>query len=91
MKGIASSFMPKVAPPSENMVKKTGMMAARTKRELVCALAMALISESKASVFCSTAKAPPTISTKPMIRLASTKPLMGAIISAARPWGLLST
>mmetsp|Transcript_44674 Transcript_44674/g.105066 ORF Transcript_44674/g.105066 Transcript_44674/m.105066 type:complete len:221 (-) Transcript_44674:242-904(-) len=86
-KGIASSAMPKLAPPSENSVTKPGMTAARTRAERLCARATALIIASMASVFCSTAKAPPTISTKPMISPASTKPLIGAVRKAASPCG----
>ncbi|MNR63164.1 hypothetical protein D3C85_1853820 [compost metagenome] len=70
---------------------KTGISAARTKRECVCALAMDLIMASIASVLCSTWKVPPTMRMKPMIRPASAKPLIGAIISAVKPCGLLST
>lgn len=85
-----SSLMPKVAPPSENMVTNTGIIIARTNGELPCALATLLIIESIASVRCRTAKAPPTISTKPMISAAATKPLIGASISATTPCGLLA-
>ncbi len=49
------------------MVTKTGMIMARTNGDVVCAFATRLISASIAPVFCSTANAPPTINTKPMI------------------------
>ena len=89
-KGIDSSLMPNVAPPSENMVTNTGIIMLRTKAECVCARATLLIIESMASVRCRTEKAPPTMSTKPMISAASMKPLMGAIISSTKPCGLLA-
>jgi hypothetical protein len=86
-KGMASSAMPKVAPPIENKVTKSGIRPARTQRERLCALATDLIRASIASVLCSTLKAPPTSSTKPMISEASTKPLIGAVSRATRPCG----
>ena len=61
----------------------------RNVGEVLWDFANLLIKEFIASVLASTLKAPPTISTKPIIVAASTNPFKGEINKAKTPWGLL--
>ena len=84
-KGIISSFIPKEAPPIENIKMRTGTNKRRSIGEFLCALASLLIREFIASVFARTLNAPPTKSINPMIIPASTNPFNGAVNKSKNP------
>ena len=88
---MASSHMPKTAPPREKTIMVTGMKRVRRARLRPKRPARAPMPASMAPVFWTTAKTPPMMRTKAMMAEAWTNPWMGETKSAPRPCGRWST